>query len=575
MLTTTHWPKKITEPFRTHKWEVTALAVILLVGVFLRAYHFTDWLHFEIDQAYDFSTVSPALTDGIGHLSLLGPNVGGGLLRLGPAFYYLEYCSALIFGNTPAGHAGAVLILSLLSLPLFYVFVRRYFSVMESLGLLAIFSTSLFSVLYSRFSWSPNVLPFLMLLSSYALLRAVSATEKHPARWFLLAVATVAVTSQIHLNSFFTAPLIAIAFVAIKRPKYHWKIWLAAFAIVTIVYSPVIVNHFRDGGANLHLLKVKLEKTGPRIAPPLQTASETVVYDAYEYFFIVTGNDQINGMKLTGYGFSCGDCEEQLPVKIFAILLFAAAGLLFLGSFLRERDADRKNFLLLAGLWMLVSFALFYTVAQGYRMYPRFFLIVSPLAVLWYGFLLRGLAPDRTRTRSVIYAAIILVLVSSNIGRIIPVFDQLRDVQTATDATAPTGDIFPDTDRITLGELGTVAGYVATRSRESGYPTYLSAKSEFVLPLWTILNPLGIRYHADITDKTLFTEGNYFDIKFSGARPNDDPKFTVTETRNFGMHTVYTLHPNPEYIVAERQLPDDHHDLMEMKVLMKLLTWSR
>ena len=191
------------------------------------------------------------------------------------------------------------------------------------------------------------------------------------------------------------------------------------------------------------------------------------------------------------------------------------------------------------------------------------------------GQILRGLAPDRTRTRSVIYAAIILVLVSSNIGRIIPVFDQLRDVQTATDATAPTGDIFPDTDRITLGELGTVAGYVATRSRESGYPTYLSAKSEFVLPLWTILNPLGIRYHADITDKTLFTEGNYFDIKFSGARPNDDPKFTVTETRNFGMLTVYTLHPNPEYIVAERQLPDDHHDLMEMKVLMKLLTWSR
>ncbi len=569
-----HWRKKIIRTIRTHKWEAVALAVILCIGIFLRTYHFSDWLHFEIDQAYDFNTVSPALTDGIGHLPLVGPNVGGGLLRLGPAFYYMEYLSTLVFGNTPAGHAGATLVLSLLSLPLFYVFTKRYFSVTESLGLLAIFSTSLFSVLYSRFSWSPNVLPFLMLLSSYALLRAVSPKERHPAQWFLLAVTVVTVTSQIHLNSFFTAPLIAVLFIAIKRPKFHWKVWLAAAGIILVVSSPLIVNHLRDHGENLHLLRVKLEKTGPRIAPPLQTAAETIVYDAYEYFFIVTGIDEINGMKLSGYGFSCGDCEEQLPVKSSAILLFTVAGILFLRAFFRERDTDRRNFLLLAGLWFLVSFALFYTVAQGYRMYPRFFLIVSPLAVLWFGFLLHDFMSDRTRTRSVIYATIILVLISSNIRRIIPVFDQLANVPTETDATAPTGDIFPDTDRVTLGELGTVAGYVATRSRESGYPTYLSAKSEFVLPFWTILNPLGIRYHADITDKTLFTEGNYFDIKFSGARPNDDPKFTVTETRNFGMLTVYTLTPRPEFIVADRQSPNDRKDLMEMKVLSKLHTWD-
>ena len=67
------------------------LALIIALGFFLRSYHFTDWLHFELDQARDARVVDAALEGGPGELPLLGPKAGGTFLRLGPAFYYLQY----------------------------------------------------------------------------------------------------------------------------------------------------------------------------------------------------------------------------------------------------------------------------------------------------------------------------------------------------------------------------------------------------------------------------------------------------------------------------------------------------
>lgn len=566
--------EKFLETVRTRKWETIALVVILFVGVFLRTYHFSDWLHFELDQAYDFNTVSPAITDGIGHLSLLGPNVGGSDLRLGPAFYYLEYVSALLLGNTPAGHAGAVLVLSLLSLPLFYVFCRRYFTVIESLGLLALFSTSLYGVLYSRFSWSPNVLPFLMLLSGYALLRSVSSKEPHPARWFLIAVTAVTVTSQIHLNSFFSAPLIALLFVVITRPKFNWKIWLSAVGIVLFLYSPVILNDIRTGGENLHLLKAKLMKTNARITLPQKKIAQDIEYNAYEYLFIATGNDQINGTSLTDYGFSCDSCSDNLPFKLFALTLFASASSIFLFSFFGEKNTERKNFLLLTGLWFLVSLALFYTVVQGYRMYPRFFLIVSPLALIWYGFLLTGLNPKRGRIRFILFGAVILLLVGMNTRKILPVFDQLRNVTQSQSGNAAVGDIFPNTNRMTLEEEQAIVDYIVSQSRPNGYPVYLSVKSEYRLALWSLLEQRGIHHYDEIGDQSLFTDGNYFDIRFALTHPSNDPKFSTIASKNFGMMTVSVIRPLPQYIVGEEQPATDRKPLKEMQILSTLHTWS-
>ena len=153
--------------------------VILAIGIFLRAYNFSDWLHFELDQSRDAKIVNLAITDGPENLPLLGPKAAGSFLRLGPIFYYFNYLSALVFGNTPEGMAVIIMLFGILAIPAFHFLARRYFSAFISLSLASIFSVSLFLVMYSRFSWNPNALPFFTILLVYALLRAADKEDRN------------------------------------------------------------------------------------------------------------------------------------------------------------------------------------------------------------------------------------------------------------------------------------------------------------------------------------------------------------------------------------------------------------
>ena len=91
---------KVFNSFKKRYFYIAFLAVLFL-GAFLRFYHFADWLHFELDQSRDAKVIDLAIKEGPGALPLLGPKAAGSFLRLGPAFYYFKYLSALAFGNTP------------------------------------------------------------------------------------------------------------------------------------------------------------------------------------------------------------------------------------------------------------------------------------------------------------------------------------------------------------------------------------------------------------------------------------------------------------------------------------------
>ncbi len=567
--------EKLLKKIKANRFEIIFIIIVISLGIFLRTFHFSSWLHFEIDQAFDFDLVSPAVSNGPQNLPLLGPNVGGGLLRLGPAFYYLEYASALVFGNTPTGHAMNVLILSILALPLFYVFCRKYFSKIEALGLLTIFATSLYCVMYARFSWSPNVLPFLILFSFFALLQAFTAKEKHPARWFLVSVAAITITSQIHFNSFFVAPLIAVTFTAIKRPHFAWKVWLAALGIIAVLYLPVVLNDVKNNKENYHYLKEKFAKTKPGNIFTIDSIIQTVQYSASEYFFINTGNDQINGTKLKGNGFDCKDCKENLGLKSLTIILFLIGLATLIVKLLKEKNDDRKNFLLLAGLWFLFSFYLIYSIADGYRMYPRFFLMISPLAIIFYGLLLEFLKPQQNKKGLVGFCAIILILAGLNLQRIIPVFQQLQNAPVSQDDDVETGDIFPNTNRLTLQQEIAIVDYIQAKAQINNYPVYLSVKSEYKPAFWALLEQRGLPYYSEINPKQLYAQGNYFDIRFAGSSSEIDQKFSLIENKNFGTLTVYFVQPLPQAVSSQRQADWQRGKTEEINIVSKLLTWEK
>ncbi len=146
------------------RWELVLILFIIAGGIFFRAYNFSSWARFNDDQIRDALVVDRMVSGE--EFPIFGPKAGGTHFNLGPAFYYLEYFSALIFGNTPQSLAYPVLLFSILSIPLFYLIFKKIFNQNISLALTAVFASSFFIIKYSRFAWNMNLIPFLFWLLS-------------------------------------------------------------------------------------------------------------------------------------------------------------------------------------------------------------------------------------------------------------------------------------------------------------------------------------------------------------------------------------------------------------------------
>jgi 4-amino-4-deoxy-L-arabinose transferase-like glycosyltransferase len=583
------------DKIKKNKWELALFFVILFLGIFFRAYHFSDWLHFEIDQTYDTLLVSPAVQDGISNLPLLGPTAGGGRsLRLGPSFYYMEYLSAWIFGDNPVGHAMQVLILSILAISLFYFFCRRYFSVEVSLGLLAIFSTSLYLVLYSRFSWSPNVLPFLALAAFYSLLRSVSENEKNKDKWFIGTVFIASIASQIHFSSFFTVPLVFAAFLLIKRPKFKLKVWLLAVFTLLLVYSPVVLSDIKTGGQNLKYFSEKLgldeNSAGQKESDQgKKSIGEKIFqdfrYSSLEYFLAVSGVDKINGKRFKGYdaGLLCKTCRADFPARILGIILFFAGLIILAFNLKREKDVARKDFLWLCGLWFSSFFLfLFLITYDGFYIYPRFFLLAAPLSIICAGFILEKINPEKDRIRLAIFTAIIIAISWMNGNRVIAYFDQLKKAS-QEEIQVETEDVFPNNARITLAQQMQIISYMEAKHKDNRYPIYIKSIHEYDPVFWYHLNKKNIPFDDFIladTGENVYKEGNYFIIEMTAANPKKNinkylRSFDILETRDFGALIVYNLKPKPEAETVLKQDLSQKKPTMQSIQIGNILTWKK
>ncbi len=563
--------------FQNNQRVALLVGVIIVLGVFLRVTHFSDWLLFEIDQTYDTRIVSQAVEQGIENLPLLGPTAGGGrALRLGPAFYYMEYASAKIFGDTPPGHAMLVLICSILAIPLFFIFIRKYFDTRISLALITVFSCSAYLVLYGRFSWSPNVLPFFILLSLYSLLRSVSETEARRDRWFLLATLAITITSQIHFNTFFTVPAIVILFLLYKRPKFHWKTWIIAIGIVLTIYSPMILSDWSTHGENIGFFTKKMSKTSGSPLSLLNNFPEKFMmdlnYTASGYFLVNTGIDHINGKRVTDYGLQK---NEHLPWRIFAILFFLTQCIILIWDIFQEKETNRRDFLVLILLWISIPFAYFYSlISSSFQIYPRFFLPLAPVSIILLGLLLEKIHLQKTIFRRTIVALMVFALLIPNLSRVHAHFGELTAPK--NHSSIETEDIFPNNNRLTLGEQLTITDYLLEQQSRNSFPIYLSAIHEYEPVFWYHLAKKGVSYSGALDEKHLYTEGNYFLIRFTGEGMGRalSESFTISQKKDFGILTVYTLIPKPEEIRAQNQDARNKEVLEQTAQIEALTTWK-
>lgn len=551
--------------FLSKKGKIAVVLLIIAAGIFFRSYHFSDWLHFELDQSRDAKIIDLAIKEGPGQLPLLGPKAAGSFLRLGPVFYYFNYFSALIFGNTPSGMAMIIMIFGILAIPAFYLLVRRYFNKWTSISLLLIFSTSLFLIMYSRFSWNPNALPFFTIMTAYSLLRAVDREEKKRGSWLLLGSFFLAVDTQLHFLAFVSVPVIVAAFLLIKRPKIKLVYWIGAIAIILFMNSPVFLNEVKTGGKNFkEFQEVALGKSNKDSEKTLiEKVAKNYTENSLGHFLILSSqNAEFPKLEQNPeFDIKCDqECRDNLPLGALAVVLFTLGIIAMLKNLIFEKELQKKDFLLIISLWFITAFGLFIPLA--FDISPRFWLLVSIMPFIFLGFtfeLLRKITPQKFSL--VLIAAIVLGLTGSNLYQTYKRFDGLQNA--SNEAVKISADrILKERHFVTLEQQYQIIDYVESFYKENGYPVYLNSDPFYRRSLLFHLDMRNVPrddFRNVTSSKKVYQNGNYFLVYPTNSNLEKELNeyslaYSETGQKQFGTLVVIQLVPNASFVTDIQQI---------------------
>lgn len=537
------------------------LALIIALGFFLRSYHFTDWLHFELDQARDARVIDAALEGGPGELPLLGPKAGGTFLRLGPAYYYLEYASALLFGGSPAGMAAIILIASVASIAIFFLLARRLFPDWLALFLTLGFSVSEYFVMYGRFAWNPNMLPFFILLGMYALLRSVGGGERNPGRWFLVSVFAFGIATELHFLAFLAVPTFVASFLIIRRPRFRLRTWGGALAIIVALYLPMLLNEFATGGANTREFFGAITEKSTKEE---HVFTEKIIRNGAEHVLaglvILTGFEGGTLPKVeTAEEFTIvcqGKCDVGKPYGLSMAVLLILSVIAYVSLVLREQERRKQDVLIAVGLWFALTFTLFTPLAYG--MAPRFFLLSGAFFFILIGCL--GLVLTRALSRygfgHTLTVGLVMVLVTLNISSLWLRFDELSRAATEP-IDSPPDRILKERIRVTLEQQNQIIDFLAGKSREHGYPVYMFSEPQHRRALKYLLERRGVE-NAVLGYDGIYRQGVYYLVLRAQSDLEDALRkyrvsYEVGAITRFGTLVAIELIPKPSAIIGERQ----------------------
>ncbi|MDD5489519.1 MAG: glycosyltransferase family 39 protein [Candidatus Moranbacteria bacterium] len=512
-------------------WKIIIFLLIVALAVFLRVYNFSDWLFFKMDQARDASTIKQAFELGPGWLPFLGPKAGGTHVNLGPAFYYFQYLFAVLFQNVhPATLAYPDLLFSILSIPLFYFFLKKYFSRDWSMILAGLYAVCFLGIEYSRFAWNPNSLVFFNLLYFYSLLNIFDEKVKFKLRWIVVAGLSFAISTQLHFLSFATLPIITVVFALLIRKEIkqylNWKKIAVFVGIIFLLYLPVFLNEFVTRGKNTSEFFTALKNK-----PSQHSLRENILRDFLyfgQYWFLI----------LTSWISK----KNSLWPAIIAWLGAIVPGL-FLGRkfFRSEKNGIKQKFLLLTLLWFAAYFLMYIPIAFQIR--PRFFLPIVALPFIFLGYAAKYFWDKNKKIFKAAVAVFLAVMLLGNLYGTYFWFKEIKSSQKRGVYPKRT-IILKARDGIVLWHLERAADYMKKNCQSK--EIYYEASSEYKRPVKYILDLRGIKAESidaievGSQDQCVFALG----LSRTGKIPADqkiDSEFDIGETQKIGALSVYKL----------------------------------
>ncbi len=344
----------------------SVLFSILIVAAALRLYKIREYLTFLGDQGRDVWVIKRMVVDG--DITLLGPITSVGSIFLGPLYYYMMTPFLILFHFDPVGPAIMIVLLSLATILLWYKFCKDYFSFPVFFFSALLYATSPLVVIYSRFSWNPNAVPFFALLLIYGLCKVVA---DHKDSWLFVVGMSLGALLQFHYLALIFVPIIILCLFLRKKTTIRYYALLILGGIIT--FSPFILFELRHGLVNTQTALRFIFKTDA--TGPTHIAFRDFFYHLNDVFvrifwrLVVVQNAEIT--------------------KAFIVSLFIGLAVWFSSiQKKKEMEKTKKVFVILC-LWFVIGLFL-YAIYQG-TVYDYYFVTLFPLPFLFTGIFLQFL----------------------------------------------------------------------------------------------------------------------------------------------------------------------------------------
>ncbi len=524
------------------------MTAIFLLGLFLRTWHFSDFLVFNPDQARDALLVEDVLS-GKESLLLLGPEAGNTHFQLGPWFYHLEILSAKIFGSEPWKLALPDLLFSLLTIPLFYIFSKKYFSVKLSLVTTFFVSTSYFMVRYSRFAFNPNSIPFFVLLFLLGILYILEDDRKKSFLGSVMVGLAIGVGMQLHILLFFIMPTVTgVAFLKLffkKRPLFNilGVITIIIACILTVNIGQIIYSTQHTSNITRFKKAIFQSSDGNDFTKNLPM---DILGQAQANLNIISalGNDEYIDLyskikKIQRYHDRGLPYSPKNNLTLFLAVLamvYSLGGYFLLGYFWRkETDEDRKNFLALIGIYGVVSLvAMFPIISQASL---RYYIVSFFLPFIFLGIWLEYLGKLKYyKIKKVIIFVIVAGLIFSQFQKLNVVRADFQNHKASDDSYAIWGEVEMMTNYISQNSDHTRDVYIA------GKKDYFS---RFYKPLLYAAGKVGINIQRGDSADKIPSDAQAFYVQDSTSSKKMDAKTfagrAVENYENFGKVSVIKL----------------------------------
>ena len=524
--------------------RVWILALIMAVGIFLRTYHFHDWLYFYPDQARDVMVVGNYLQGKI-PLPLMGFRGASTSFDLGAMYYYFQIASGKLFGVAPNTMAYPDLFFNILAIPLLYYFLKRYFKTNISLVLTGLYSISYFAIEYSRFAWNPNPMPFFVLLYLLSLWKFLTEKEKTHWGWIVGIGAAVGIGIQLHTILIFlltSVSLIALI-ITLKSDWRLWKRWLLVIGIVLLLNTNQIISETRHNFSNtkklFNLSVGSTDSAGTTNEKYNPLALDAVCHVQANTHIISSLGNKVEcnyltiavGMykqKLLGVSLDVKKILEMVAGFIFSVFGYV----LLIYFYRREKDQKRKTFLGLICLYIGLSFVIIYPVIVDAPL--RYY-----LQLFFVPYLLLGLIFEFIRQKySKIFVPAVFVVSAFIIGFNFNTLLAEAKLYSTNDHSQP--------QYVVLGELIQMRDYIISQTN-SPKTVYMIADGKYMqnyyYPLAYVLQEKNVVLVREQKDLTKIPQGVPLFCVWRKADGNQKniKGFPVQQSQNFGEIGIYIL----------------------------------